>query len=56
MSTNQEGGDGAEAEGLVAAEVGVGEESAEESGEVGGAAEDAKKRGCGNARHVENGG
>lgn len=52
----EEGGDGAEAEGLVAAEVGVGEESSEESGEVGSAVEDAKKRGCRNALHVEDGG
>lgn len=49
----EEGGDGAESQGVVAAEVGVAEVGSEQGGEVGGAVEDVEKRGCGNALHVE---
>lgn len=52
----EEGGDGAESEGFVAAEVGVAEEGSDQGGEVGGAGEDVDERSCGNALHVEDGG
>ena len=52
----QEGGDGGEAEGFVAAEVGVGEEGAEQCAEVAGAVEDVDDVGGGDGFHVEDGG
>lgn len=48
-----EGGDGGDGEREVAAEVGVGEEGADDGGEAGGAVEPVEQRGRVHAPHVE---